>query len=104
DRERLHRRAGQTALDRTLEQPGAGFSRLARRTEGPAAGDLLEHDPASALAVTLAEQPQRRLDPLRVVVRRDSQILDRQGLRATTSSASTTRARRSTGLALIRRS
>src|SRR6266513_2820365 len=71
----------QAALDRTLEQPGAGFSRLARRAEGPAAGDLLEHDPASALAVTLAEQPQRRLDPLRVVVRRDSQVLDRQGLR-----------------------
>src|SRR6266513_3023142 len=81
DLERLHRRARETALDRTLEQPGAGFSRLARRAEGPAAGDLLEHDPASALAVTLAEQPQRRLDPLRVVVRRDSQVLDRQGLR-----------------------
>src|SRR5256886_1104460 len=79
--ERLHRRGREPPLARALEQASAGFGSVARGTEGPAAGDLLEHDSAPALAVALAEQPQCRLDPLRVVVRRHSQIVDRQRLR-----------------------
>ena len=81
DRQRLERRCREPALDRPLEQAPARLGRLARGAERPAAGDVLEHDPAAALGVALAEQPQRGLDALRVVVGGLGELVDRQRLR-----------------------
>src|SRR5581483_6769964 len=81
DRERLERRLREVPLCRLLEEPRAGDGRLARRPEGPAAGDVLEHDAAPALAVPLAHEPERRLDALDVVVRCVRELLRRQRLR-----------------------
>src|SRR5581483_11177047 len=78
DGERLQRRLREAALDRALEQPRAGLGRLARGAERPASGDALQHDAAPALAVALAQEPQRRLDPLRVVGGRLGQLGGRE--------------------------
>ncbi len=81
DGQRLERRLRQPALDRPLEQPRTGRSGLARRAERVAAGHLLEHDAAPTLAIALAQQPERGLDPLGVVVRRLGQLRHRERLR-----------------------
>src|ERR671912_507110 len=78
DRERLERRLREPTLDRALEEPLARLGRLACRAEGVAAGHLLEHDPAAALAVAVCEQAERELDPLGVVGGRIGEIADRQ--------------------------
>src|SRR5262249_36729147 len=78
DRERLERRLREVPLRRLLEQPRAGLRRLARRAERPAAGHVLEDDAAAPLRVPLADEPERRLDPLRVVVGRLSELLERE--------------------------
>src|SRR5207247_1361611 len=62
-------------------QTTARLGRLAGRAKRPPARDVLEHDPAAALREPLAEQPQRRLHPLGVVVRRARQVVRRQRLR-----------------------
>src|SRR5439155_1354465 len=46
---RLERGVREIALRRLLEEARARLCRLARRAEGPAAGGVLEHDPAPAL-------------------------------------------------------
>ena len=68
----------QVPLRRLLEEPRARLRRLARRPERPAARDMLQHDPAAPLGVALAHEPERRLDPLHVVVRGLRELLDRQ--------------------------
>ena len=77
DRERLERRLREVPLRRLLEEPRARLRRLARRAERPAARDVLEHDAAAALAVALADEPERRLDALGVVVRGLRELLRR---------------------------
>src|SRR5262245_10712017 len=79
--QRLECRMGQAALDRALEEPAAGLRRFTRRAERPAAGDVLEHDAAPALAVPLPEQAQGRLDPLHVVTGRFGELVRRERLR-----------------------
>src|SRR5207244_711290 len=81
DRERLERRLREVALRRLLEEPRAGLGRVARRAERPAAGDVLEHDPAPAFGVALAHESQCRFDALGVVVRGLRELLDREGCR-----------------------
>ena len=54
--------------------------RLAGGAERPAAGDVLEHDPAAALGIALAYEPERRLDALCVVVSGLGELLHRQRL------------------------
>src|SRR5262249_596220 len=74
DRQRLQRRLRQPALHGPLEQPPARLGRVARRAEGPAAGDLLQDDAATALAVALRQQAERRLPPFAVVGRRPHEL------------------------------
>ena len=74
------------------KRPRARLGRLASRAEGPAARDLLEDDPAATLAVASGEQPERGLDPLRLVLCGRRELLDRERRDATTSSASIVRA------------
>src|SRR4029077_10319049 len=69
------------ALHRPLEQAPAGFGRLAGGAERPAAGHVLQHDPAAALGIALSQETQRGLDALGVVVRRLGELVDRQRLR-----------------------
>ena len=78
DRERLESCLREATLDRPLEQAAARLGGLARGAEGVAAGDVLEHDPAPALAVALGEEAERELDPLRVVRGRVGELVDRQ--------------------------
>ena len=81
DRDRLERRLREPALDGALEQTRARLGSLARGAERVAAGDLLEDDAAAALAVALAQQPERGLDPLRVVGGGLGELGDRERLR-----------------------
>src|SRR5262249_8706176 len=71
-------RLREAALHRPLEEPRTRLRRLARRAERPAAGDLLEHDPAAALPVAVLQQAESRLDALRRLLRRCAQLVDRQ--------------------------
>ena len=89
DRQRLERRLREAALDRPLEQPPARLGGLARGAQRPAAGDVLEHDPAAALAKALADEPERRLDPLASSSAAAASSSTASGRDATTSSAST---------------
>ena len=69
DRDGLEGGLREPSLDRPLEQPRARLGGLAGGAERVAAGDLLQDDAAAALAVALAQQPERRLDALGVVGR-----------------------------------
>src|SRR4029079_12727795 len=51
DRERLERGLREPTLHRPLDESGARLGGLPRRPKRVTAGDLLEHDPASAFAV-----------------------------------------------------
>ena len=80
-RKGLERRGREAALYGAVEEPRARVRRLARGAEGVAACDVLEDDAAAALRVVVAEQLECGLHPLRAVVRRGRQIVDREGLR-----------------------
>src|SRR5829696_2580504 len=80
DCKRLERRLGQPALGRLAEQARARLRRVASGAEGVTAGDVLEHDAAASLAVTLAQQRKCRLHPLGLVLDRRRKLLDAQWL------------------------
>jgi len=52
--------------------------RSCSRAHAAAAGDVLEHDPAAALAIAVDEQLERRFDRHRGLVRRVRELLDRE--------------------------
>jgi hypothetical protein len=81
DRKRLERSLAEPTLDGPLEQPAARLRGLARRTECGATGHPLEHDPTPPFTVAVAEEPERRLDPLRVVLGRLRELCHRKRLR-----------------------
>ena len=72
--------ACEAALDR-LEHPAAGLRRLAGGAERPAAGDLLEDDPAPALLEPLGQQSERHLDAFAVLRGGFCELGDRERLR-----------------------
>ena len=59
-----------------LDESGARFGGLPRRPERVPAGDLLEHDPASALAVARGEKAESGLHALRLVLGGSGELLD----------------------------
>src|SRR5205814_8379758 len=75
------RRLREPLFDGLLEQPGARGGCLRSGAVGPAAGDLLEHDPAAALAVALGKQLERLLDVGRLRLGRLAQVRERERLR-----------------------
>ena len=81
DRERLESGLRKTALDRAFEEPCTRLGGVASRSEGIAARNALEHDPAPPLAVPLREQAERRLDPIRLVGGGFGEVVERQRLR-----------------------
>ena len=76
DRERLERRLREPTLHGPLDEPGARLGRLPRRPEGVPAGDLLEHDAASAFAVARGEQAESSLHAFGLVLGGSGELLD----------------------------
>ena len=88
-----------------LEQPRARVGGVTARPEREASGDLPRARCRSGPRVALPQQPDGRLDPLRMILRRVGELVERQRRAlATTRSASTVLRERSTGLRAIRRS
>src|SRR5207248_10935901 len=57
---------------------GARLRSFARGAERPAAGDMLEHDPAAAFRIALPHEAERCLDALGIVVGCICELLHRQ--------------------------
>src|SRR5581483_3938236 len=77
-RERLERGLREVALRRLLEEPRTCLRCVAGGAKRPAAGDVLQDDPAAPFGIALADEPDRGFDPLRVVVRSRRQLVDRE--------------------------
>ena len=75
DRERLERAPERPRSTGRSKRRAQASAACARGAEREATGDVLEHDPAAALAVALGEQLERVGDPLRVVLRRVGELL-----------------------------